>query len=284
MSKKSSISIYVTVVLALALNLAFTSPSFAQELQPLTQAKIATGSANIAKVTLVGQTREYRHFVLGRDHEAKGFVADMADGRRVAFALPDGLVFEDRIPRLADMNGDGADEIILVMSSVTQGASLAIFEIIENGARKLAQTPHIGLANRWLNPAGIADFDGDGNLDIALVQMPHLVKRLEVWSLKRGELLRTFSEDNVSNHRGGSQYQGLSAQVDMNQDGILDLIIPDGSRRTLRVLSFVSNSVTELGSINLPAPTNGDFVLQTEGGQKTLNVPLETGETVQIQL
>lgn len=273
----------VRFALAIAVLPVVAGVSFAQNLEPLSQAKIGTGSANITQVTLVGPTQEYRHFVLARNHEAKGFVALKSDGTSVTYTLPSGLVFEDRVPRLADMTGDGHDEIILVMSSVSGGAALAIFEVQGTNARLLTQTPHIGLANRWLNPAGIADFDGDGRLDIALVQMPHLVKRLEVWTLNSSELVRTFAEDNVSNHRGGSPHQGLSAHFDFDNDGLADLIVPDGSRQNLRVISFASGTITDLASVRLSARADGDFIMRESGDTITLSVPLESGETDQVQ-
>jgi hypothetical protein len=47
--------------------------------------------------------------------------------------------------------------------------------------RLLAATPHIGSANRWLAPIGAADLDGDGRVEIAYVDRPHLARTLRIW-------------------------------------------------------------------------------------------------------
>ncbi len=48
----------------------------------------------------------------------------------------------------------------------------------------IAETPPIGIPHRWLNPAGIADFDGDGVADLAI---PSLDRRsLRFIALKGG--------------------------------------------------------------------------------------------------
>ena len=65
-------------------------------------------------------------------------------------------VFEDRKPRLADLDGDGTDEIIVVRSYLDRGAALSIVKLKAEGLEIVAETPAIGRANRWLNPAGIA--------------------------------------------------------------------------------------------------------------------------------
>ena len=46
--------------------------------------------------------------------------------REVVYQLPFHRVFEDRLPRLADLDGDGRDEIIVVESDAIRGAALVV--------------------------------------------------------------------------------------------------------------------------------------------------------------
>ena len=52
----------------------------------------------------------------------------MADGRLqdVTYQLPLNRVFEDLVPRLVDLDGDGRDEVVLVESDLLRGAALVV--------------------------------------------------------------------------------------------------------------------------------------------------------------
>ena len=91
-------------------------------------------------------------------------------------------MFEDLEPRLADLDGDGHDEIVVVKTYLKRGSSLAVIAERNGKYDIVAETPPLGAPHRWLDPAGIADFNGDGKIDIALVRQPHVVGSLELWS------------------------------------------------------------------------------------------------------
>lgn len=125
--------------------------------------------------------------------------------------LPDNRVFEDIQPRTVDLNGDGRDEIVIVETQQERGAQLAVYQLMEiNGTRwfhKLAATPHIGQPYRWLAPAGIADFDGDGRNDIAYIETPHLGKILKIVTLRGTDLVPIVeAAPGFSNHKIGQDF------------------------------------------------------------------------------
>jgi hypothetical protein len=156
------------------MGLVANGPSVSAETKPpgaLPDLRIATGAGRIAEAWFADPTTRYKHFVLGANYEAASLVVRLRDGTTRKLQLPSDSVFEDREPRLADLDGDGIDEIIVVRTYLDRGAALAVVALRDDKLKIIAETPPTGRPNTWRNPAGIADFDGDGRLDIAEVQM-----------------------------------------------------------------------------------------------------------------
>nr|WP_283426851.1 VCBS repeat-containing protein [Shimia sagamensis] len=158
--------------------------------------------AEITAARYSAPTTRYAHGVLGDAIEYGTLELTLIDGKRLALSLPQDRVFEDIAPRLVDMDGDGAPEVIVVESSQTGGARLVIYD--ESGLR--AATPHIGQRNRWLAPIGVADLDGDGFIEVAYIDRPHLAKTLRVWRFQDNKLTQVASETGLTNHRIGEDF------------------------------------------------------------------------------
>ncbi|MFN3724587.1 MAG: FG-GAP repeat domain-containing protein [Paracoccaceae bacterium] len=154
---------------------------------------------DIAAARLVAPTDRYAHAVLGDALEWGGLELTLSDGKRLRITLPDSLVFEDVTARLGDFDGDGHVEVMVVETSLKRGAALAIYDT--SGRR--AATPYIGQANRWLSPAGWGDFDGDGRVEIAYVDRPHLARELVFVRLEGDRLTEIARAPGVTNHRIG---------------------------------------------------------------------------------
>lgn len=158
--------------------------------------------AEITSARYTEETSRYAHGVLGDAIEYGTLELTLRGGKRLAVTLPQDRVFEDIAPRLVDMDGDGAPEVIVVESSQTSGARLAIYD--ENALR--AATPHIGQRNRWLAPIGAADLDGDGHVEVAYIDRPHLAKTLRVWRFQDNQLTQVASQTGLTNHRIGEDF------------------------------------------------------------------------------
>lgn len=166
---------------------------------------LATTSVSAAEITSANYTQpttRYPHGVLGDEIEYGGMDIRLSDGSAVSLTLPQTSVFEDLAPRLADVDGDGTPEIVTVESSLTLGARLAVYD--ETGL--VAATPFFGRSSRWLAPITTQDLDGDGKIEIAYIDRPHLAKQLRILRFDNGALTEIAVQDNLTNHRIGWDY------------------------------------------------------------------------------
>jgi hypothetical protein len=191
-------------------------------------------------------TNRYDHGVLGDTWEAAGL--RVAAGPKgpcdLAVLLPDHSVFEDTGPRIADLDGDGRNEVVVVETRIDRGAALAVYGLRDDRLVKLAATANIGRTHRWLAPAGIADFDGDGRVEIAYVDRPHLRMDLVFVRFERDRLTETLRLPGLTNHRIGDTY--ISGGVrDCGQGPELILASKDWTR----VMRVRGDRVTDLGPI-----------------------------------
>nr|WP_090207782.1 VCBS repeat-containing protein [Yoonia litorea] len=145
-------------------------------------------------------TDRYAHGVLGDAIEWGGLRLETTGGVR-QFTLPAERVFEDVAPRLVDLDLDGEPEVVVVETLAPEGAQLAIYD----ATGKIAATPHIGRTNRWLAPIGATDLDGDGAVEIAYIDRPHLAKTLRVWRFVNGALEPVADLSGLTNHRIGER-------------------------------------------------------------------------------
>ena len=150
-------------------------------------------------------TTIYDHGILGDAIEAATLRIAAAGDCDIRIAAGAGHVFEDTAPRLADLDGDGQTEVIAVRTSLTQGARLVIYGMRSGALALLAQTPYIGQTHRWLSPIGAGDIDGDGRIEVAYIDRPHLARVLRVWRFDGADLAEAYRVPNLTNHRIGER-------------------------------------------------------------------------------
>jgi hypothetical protein len=180
----------------------------------LASAAAAAPPNTIVSAEYAEPTTRYAHGILGDaiEHGALSLRID-CDGcarpRDVLIRLPDTHVFEDVAPRIVDIDGDSLNEVMVVETSMALGARLAIYD--ETGV--VAAIPYIGRTHRWLAPIGAADMDGDGRVEVAYVDRPHLAKTLRVWQFRDGELVLVAEKSGLTNHRIGERDIGGGLRV-----------------------------------------------------------------------
>jgi hypothetical protein len=241
------------------------------------------GGGDIRSAWYGGPTTRYQHGVIGDTVEASTLFVKTATGATVSFDLPVSEVFEDRYPRLADLDGDGKIEVITIRSSTALGASVTVYSLDGNTLVDWANTGFVGRPNRWLNIAGIAPFRGGPQREIAFVETPHIGGTLYVYAFADGRLKGVGELDGFSNHEIGTRELRLSAVADVNGDGRQDLALPSDDRRSLRIVGFVAGQFAELGSARLPSPIDKAIAVDHSGSTPRFIVGLANGAVYQVQ-
>lgn len=232
----------------------------------LPDGKVATGKGDIVRAWLAEPTTRYDHGILGDKIEAGALVIETRGDKRQIVRLKDDAVFEDLEPRLADLDRDGHDEIIVVKSYLKSGSSLAVIAERRGKYEIVAETPPLGAPRRWLDPIGFADFNGDGKTYIALVRQPHVIGSLELWSWSGGALHKTAELPDIANHIAGTRAIGMAVVADFDGNGVADIAAPSLDRTRLRIVSFAPQP-REIANVPLPAKaiTNLGLVAETAG-------------------
>ena len=220
-------------------------------------ARVTISPKNIREAWLTRPNQRYDHAILGDNIEAGGLAVNLASKRRLEIFADKGSVFEDRIARLVDLDGDGENEIVVVRTLLDRGASLAVYGVSGLDIIELAETDPIGLSHRWLNPAVAADFDGDGKVEIAWVETPHIggilkVARLTGTGTGTKRQLKIVAElSGFSNHTIGSRELMQAVTFDWDKDGINDIILPGAQRQMIRVVSLSSGQLKVIDEISI---------------------------------
>ncbi len=191
-------------------------------------------------------TDRYGHGVLGDAIEA-GDLLVSDGGDTLSHTLAQDSVFEDLEPRIVDADGDGRPEILTIKSYLRAGATIALFAPRDGALLALAEAPPIGTPNRWLNPAGVADYDGDGRPEIALVETPHIGGIIVLYRWDGGARLEPLLRwPGYSTHAIGSTVLAMSHSHDWNGDGVIDLLLPRQNRAVLAVVTLAGGAPREL--------------------------------------
>jgi hypothetical protein len=258
--------------------------AMAGDLSPMEGSFVAVGDKDIARAWLAQPTGRYPHGVFGDEVEAGTLVVETAAGAQHAYRLDDGSVFEDVSPRLADLDADGRDEVWTMRSDFFAGARLEAYGLQDGKlVRQFAADP-IGLGFRWLNPIGVADFDGDGVREAAYVQTPHIGGIVTIVRASGERLVRVARLSGYSNHAMGSPALDLSTVADFNGDGSAEMIVPVDGRRQLAVLALKGGALVERWRSARVAPVAAALRAVRAKGLWQVEYKTASGAVVRVEL
>jgi hypothetical protein len=255
----------------------------------LPDSQVVQGHKDIAWAWFGSPTMRYPHRALGAStHGGSLHVLWRPDNgaanpaQELVFELPLNRVFEDRVPRLVDLDGDGRDELVVIEADALRGAATVVYGVQTSrkvqGAEpkpslvELARSASVGSTFLWLNPVGAADFDADGKLDFASVITPHIGGILTLYRYAPPHLLPFARAMDISNHRMGDVEQQLAVIV-AQKGARPTIIVPDMQLKALHALRWEApGQWKELADVKpLPAPVkritpiaNGACVLLTD--------------------
>lgn len=242
------------------------------------QSKVTRGEGSMDKVYLSSPTDRYDHGVLGDGVEAGSLTVILTDGKKLEFVLPESRVFEDLEPRLVELDGQKPDEILVVETDSRLGASLAVYGVRKGSLEKVAASPFIGRTNRWLNPVGAGDFNGDGLVDLALVSTPHIGGILKLYSYTPPELTSYAQKRGVSTHSIGSTELGMGQVV--KGEGKDLILVPSQSHGQLLLLEWIDGKIVERAKVPLPF----DIVSALEtAGENSWRFRVKSGHWYQVK-
>ena len=248
-------------------------PQPLQASQRLPHSQAVAGRLDVAWAWLGNPTVRYPHRALGSASHAGSLHAVVktpsGEWRTLELALPLHRVYEDLVPRIVDLDRDGSEEIVLIEADVIRGASLVVLGVDHHaGAPRLAERARSSFAGtpfRWLNPVGVADFDADGQLDLAMVRTPHLGGELQLLHYRPPLLVPYARALDVSNHRMGAVEQDLAVVVPLPGQRPT-IVVPDMTLRALHALRWdASGRWVELSDVK-PLPGRVERLVPMPGG------------------
>ena len=254
----------------------------------LADSRAVAGQRDVAWAWLGSPTLRYPHRALGSPTHAASVHALVrsrsGEWQLVERSLPLHRVYEDRQPRIVDIDRDGSEEIVLIEADAVRGASLVVLGL-DPGADtprlvERARSAFAGSPFRWLNPVGVADFDADGQLDLAIVYTPHIGGELQLLHFRPPALVPFARALDVSNHRMGALEQDLSV-IEQAPGHRPTVIVPDMTLRALHALRWdAPGRWTELGEA-MPLPGRVERLTAGPGGACAL---LEDGRRMSVVL
>ncbi len=242
--------------------------------QRIPDSQAVPGTRDVAWAWLASPTQRYGHAALGSGVHAASVQALVrvpgGPWHTVTHTLPLNRVFEDRVPRLHDLDGDGRDELLLIEADAQTGAALVVLGVRTSASGtpqlvEVARGPHAGSSHRWLNPVGVADFDGDGHLDVASVTTPHIGGVLTLHHFRPPHLVPYATHTDVSNHRMGSQEQRLAVVVPVANERPAT-VLPDMTHRALQALRWQAPGQWQTLGDPVPLPERVVRLLPLPGG------------------
>lgn len=181
--------------------------------------------------------QRYVHGIMGDDLEAATLlVLEVRDSGLRLLArvdLPGEDVYEGVAPFWADIDGDGAEDLVATVSNGTLGARLRAYLWDGAGLRQEADTAPIGRGNRWRHQLSAGPFAPGGGIEIASMRTPHLGGVMEFFRFEGAALSPTAALPGFTTHLIGSRNLDQTAAGDFDGDGRPEALVMDPTRQAV---------------------------------------------------
>jgi hypothetical protein len=228
-----------------------------------------------------GPTDRYPHGALGDKIEWSQLVVSSEEPSFSGdvFELPDDEVFEGLFPLIADLDGDGQQEIITTVSDPSNGARLVAFRLESDKLVKIAESEPVGTGFRWLHQIAVAPFGPAGEIEIAVVETPHVGGIAKFYKLDGDKLVLTASEaGGYMSHLNGSRNLDQAVAGDFDGDGSVELLVPSRDQQTLIALRRVGDSIEEVWRLEMGSRLSSNLtVAETSDGGLVIGAGTEDG-------
>jgi len=200
---------------------------------PLPDTRVV-GSGDLV-AALVDPTDRYDHGVLGDALEAGAVeILDRCTDERTRIEIAAPSVIEGIAPMFADIDGDGAPEVLITTSNEMVGARL---EAWTTGGELIARTDAIDRGRRWRNQLGVASTNPDGGIEIVDVRTPHLAGVVEFFRLDGDRLIRSATLTDYTSHVLGSRNLDMGILVDVTGDDRPEVVVYNRQRQELAAIT-----------------------------------------------
>lgn len=225
------------------------------EVNALPDARILSDEAERV-LLLTDPTDRYSHGVLGDAVEASSItLVETIPIPRVLLKIPISSpeVVEGLSPIWLDLTGDGELEIIVTLSSASQGARIVVFA--ESG-ELVASGPPIGQGFRWRHQLAAVGSGGSKKPQLISVRTPHIGGVFELYQLDGDVLTIADSIPGYSSHAIGSRNLDMSALGDFDGDGEIEALVPIQGMDSLAAVSFADGNVQEIWRVPIGGRLN----------------------------
>ena len=229
---------------------------------------------------------------LGRDYHLSSLAVLMNKAQRYRIInLPPERLFMSRHLNPFALGRDAKNRafslgVALIEGHISRGPALSVYGYYDGRLGLIARSPWHGDKNGWMVLAKAFDLDWDGCPELAVVRDPQADGTLEIWQLRHEPspdgtpftLVKRAEAKGFSNHVFGTFSNRIAVTTDLDGDGTFDLVVPDQTRKVLRVMSLKGGRLEEIHRVELPAPVAHDLtyhVAWKDPRRVTLAVPLE---------